>query len=460
MATSYGLDLTRALRSLRQRKAAGGYVPQSFINDILEANINTAAGNARSERALDLSEQAQKTSAENAARSLALSEANAATQKEQYATSLAEQQRQADLNRALTEEQIANAGKSSIASMVTQLPVSVLAGKQAYDWITKKTPGTATETLNDLPPSATIEPTTPTSTTASNASTIAGVGAEAPTSIENYPDWLKPRADDTLKPLDRMFGEPTGATPEMYEMGTPSMDTSIPGAAVESSPVTTGAEVGTGTTSGAAEVGGATIGGVLGTAAPYVAAARIGMPILGGILEKYSPGEEGSSNVFQQGARITGEDYMRPIEAVTETAFGVETPEIIDVAFNPGGYLMNKISGGGTWLCTAADKHIGVTKEEKKALRKLRRYVKKNHGGWLQAYFINGPELIDAIEDQEADLYKFYLTLKKGLVDTVVGMIEKDCMEDAFGFYKAITIELFQKYTPNIEIKEASGRVR
>jgi len=210
MATTYGLDLSRALRSIRQRKAAGGYVPQGFINDILEANINQAAGGARSERALSLQEEAQKTAKENAARSLALSEANAKTQKEQFATSLEEQKRRDDLNRALTEEQIANQGKSSIASMVTQVPLSIWAGKQAYDWLFPKT----------LPPTP---PATPSSITGPSPLTQPdSFNVDQSLSPENIggqtPSWLK---DESAQPSGRMFLDQT-AQPEMYDTGTPT----------------------------------------------------------------------------------------------------------------------------------------------------------------------------------------------------------------------------------------------
>jgi hypothetical protein len=93
---------------------------------------------------------------------------------------------------------------------------------------------------------------------------------------------------------------------------------------------------------------------------PYVAAAKIGMPILGSTLQKITPGEPDSSNVFQQGATITKEDYMRPIEAVSELA-GVDIPEPVEAAFNPGGYLMDKL--GGTVICTELNRQGLLSKE-------------------------------------------------------------------------------------------------
>jgi hypothetical protein len=83
-------------------------------------------------------------------------------------------------------------------------------------------------------------------------------------------------------------------------------------------------------------------------AAPAIIAAHYGMPVLGGMLSRNTPGEEGSSNVFQQGARITENEWATPIEAVSRE-MGVEMPEVAQAIFNPGGYLLGK---GGTVICT------------------------------------------------------------------------------------------------------------
>jgi hypothetical protein len=112
---------------------------------------------------------------------------------------------------------------------------------------------------------------------------------------------------------------------------------------------------------GTAGVGGAagsalgTVGSAVSTAVPYIALARIGMPLLGSALEKWTPGEPGGSNVFQQGARITKDEYMRPIEAVHE-AFGIEVPEVAEAIFNPGGYIMKSLCIIVT-ACTSPDSH-------------------------------------------------------------------------------------------------------
>ncbi len=92
---------------------------------------------------------------------------------------------------------------------------------------------------------------------------------------------------------------------------------------------------------------GATAGSIVGTAAPYVAAARVGMPVLGNALQQISPGEPDSSNFFQQAATITKDDYMRPIEAGS-AALGAELPEAVETIINPAG----KALSSGTVICT------------------------------------------------------------------------------------------------------------
>ncbi len=138
----------------------------------------------------------------------------------------------------------------------------------------------------------------------------------------------------------------------------------VPGALADSAPallpVTEGstlapaAEIGTESAfnAGAGAAGGelaagATAGSIVGTAAPYVAAARVGMPVLGNALQQVSPGEPDSSNFFQQAATITKDDYMRPIEAGS-AALGAELPEAVETIINPAG----KALSSGTVICT------------------------------------------------------------------------------------------------------------
>jgi hypothetical protein len=100
--------------------------------------------------------------------------------------------------------------------------------------------------------------------------------------------------------------------------------------------------------SGATEAGGATLSSALGTvgsavstAMPYIALARVGMPIVGRAM-KSLPGHE-NETVLGQMADLTQKDYMRPMERLTELAFtgGKALPKWTGI-FNPGGYLLKR----------------------------------------------------------------------------------------------------------------------
>jgi hypothetical protein len=97
-----------------------------------------------------------------------------------------------------------------------------------------------------------------------------------------------------------------------------------------------------------AETGGATLSSALGTvgsaastAMPYIALARVGMPIVGRAM-KSLPGHE-NETVLGQMADLTQKDYMRPMERLTELAFtgGKALPKWTGI-FNPGGYLLKR----------------------------------------------------------------------------------------------------------------------
>ena len=113
--------------------------------------------------------------------------------------------------------------------------------------------------------------------------------------------------------------------------------------------------------------GGASALGIVGTAAPYIAAARIGMPILGNTLDQvhswFGIDDPDSSNVFAQLARVTEEDYMRPIEALSSRFLGVDIPEPAQWIFNPAGQLMKSVCIIVT-ACTSPDsEEVNITRE-------------------------------------------------------------------------------------------------
>lgn len=126
------------------------------------------------------------------------------------------------------------------------------------------------------------------------------------------------------------------------------------------------------------------------------------------------------------------------------------------------GVVVGAVVGGvvglatNTWICTATHKHVGMSKEQKSSMKKLRRYAKTHYPGWLEFYNQYGPILIEGIELNEHDLEMFYGIVKRKLVEPCVQLIEQGYLELAFNLYKDKTTELFKEYTPDITIQEVS----
>ena len=135
------------------------------------------------------------------------------------------------------------------------------------------------------------------------------------------------------------------------------------------------------------------------------------------------------------------------IGGATAAGFGIGGPVGASIGFVIGGVsALTK----GTWLCTAINKYVGTSKEQKAAMKKLRRYSKNNHPAWLNAYFVDGPLLIEGIEKAEGDLQAFYSALRDTLVVPVFKLVTEGQMEAAFDLYRQITIGLCKKYAPQI----------
>ena len=113
------------------------------------------------------------------------------------------------------------------------------------------------------------------------------------------------------------------------------------------------------------------------------------------------------------------------------------------------------MSGGDTWLCTATKKHVGLKTDEEKAMRKLRRFARRNYRKWLNAYLVDGPDLIEAIQKAEKDVVAFYSALRGSLIVPVVDLVMAGKMDEAFELYKQITVDLCKKYAPQINTEVA-----
>ena len=116
------------------------------------------------------------------------------------------------------------------------------------------------------------------------------------------------------------------------------------------------------------------------------------------------------------------------------------------------GAVMGLVGGGGTWLCTEINKHIELDKSEQSILEALRIYAEEKHNGWWKAYLSEGSKLVAAINEQEGE--RFYLELKKTLVNQVMERIQDGDPEGAYEIYFNKTVALMSEY--GIDFKEVS----
>jgi hypothetical protein len=147
--------------------------------------------------------------------------------------------------------------------------------------------------------------------------------------------------------------------------------------------------------------------------------------------------------------------------AVAGTAAGLAASYAlmtIGIALGPAGMIGGAILGavGGlvgssTWLCTAIEEHVGVSKEEKKAMRRLRRYTRRHHSTWLASYLVFGRLLVNYIDKVEDDKILFYARLKPVLVYPVVKLVGEGKMEEAFELYRTETMNVIKSYLPVLD---------
>ncbi len=348
------IDLNSIWRKINAKKASGGYVPQGFTEDVLKANIAAEIQRADRERALTMDQQRMDeakrqfeiSKAENTrqfdsaqAERDRLAKDAAAARLNEFNTNtgltkeqLAQREKEFATTSNLTADQVSAAKTQGLTSSLVQLPMAYIAGKSLYKDLLGK--------------SGTEVPPTTANPLVSNkyAPKIQGTGGEpfatdAPLAPDVMPVETAPAADIGTESAGAWNTNPTvDYAPVGTETGLQStvdygLDTSTPAA-----------EIGT-ESAGAWNAGGATGSSIAGNAMPYVAAARVGMPILGNALQKISPGEPDSSNAFQQAATITKDDYYRPIEAVSAN-LGAEMPEPVETIVNPAGRAM------ATVICT------------------------------------------------------------------------------------------------------------
>ncbi len=399
--------LSKIQRWMSAKKAAGQTVQPWEMEAAFEGEMDSVAGQQTQNRSLSL--QADRD---------------------------AETKRMNDINANLKQEEI-DAGKTSaITGTVTNAALLNYAMKD---------PETGTTPIGNLydkimgpkttvPTTTTTPPTTPTGVPMANA--------------EPYNPMVGNPAPYEYNPV----GEATAATAATDAAASTVGATgeAIGGGAIDMTEagLMSGAE-------GASAAGGATLTGILGTAAPYVALGKIGMPYAGqyssDAFSKVGLGEEGSSNVFQQHARMVGRGQEGVMTPMYEELTGNKMPTAISAITNPAGAALKWMDS--TWLCTEVAKYVGVSAEDQTALKKLRRYSLKNHKPWLKEYLDKGKLLVEKINESIPSAEgrtAFYGELKKNMVDPVVWLTSQGREDEAFFKYKAVTLELFDKYLPGI----------
>jgi len=202
----------------------------------------------------------------------------------------------------------------------------------------------------------------------------------------------------------------------------------------------TGTYVGEGAAYGA-NAAGVGIGTIASYAVPAVIAAHYGMPVLGNILSKVTPGEEGSSNVFQQGAREVGNNWDRPIEGVSEL-LGInvsEAPKIVQVLANPGSFIADFLGFGGGGGCIIVTACTDRNSPEVNVTRQYRDMFLTP--GQLRGYYWLAEKLVPRMQKSDS-LCKY---MKKHLVDHLIryGEYKLDLTEKKPSIMDRVTSNIF-----------------
>ena len=174
------------------------------------------------------------------------------------------------------------------------------------------------------------------------------------------------------KTFSQIWPETTGggAVPPIVDAGTSLQMTSEFGAADAGLTAAESSEVaGLGaSTSGISATGaaGASLSSIASYALPWVAAAKIGMPIFGkvmgqGFRDAFGIDPAGSNTIAQLN-RAAGRGVEGAVVPLIEEVGGVDLPDIAEFAINPPGYLLSKCII--VTACTSADSpEVDITRE-------------------------------------------------------------------------------------------------
>ncbi len=104
-----------------------------------------------------------------------------------------------------------------------------------------------------------------------------------------------------------------------------------------------------------------------------------------------------------------------------------------------------------SWICTAIDEKSHIINDDKAELAKLRMYAINEHNQEFSAYVNNGPTLIHAINKSGLGLVVFDF-LNKTLIRYCIERIRKGKFEEAYQYYKKITLGLCRQYSVDLKV--------
>lgn len=202
-----------------------------------------------------------------------------------------------------------------------------------------------------------------------------------------------------------------------------------------------------GTTAGAS-------GGLMASMAPYMAPFSTGL--LAGTLAKSGTGKEvGKALLFGGGGE---KEQAAAAGVVGGAASGAAMGSVLPGVGTIVGGVIGGIVGGisslfeDSWICTACNRIVGMSKEEIDKMDTLRMYCTEKHKGWLDAYIIEAPMLVKEIAESEKDIKAFYNRIREVLIEPI---LKEEDLEKCFEIYLSNVQDLFNRYMPEFEFKEA-----
>lgn len=383
-------DLRRLRSMMRQYQAVGKTLPPTLIRDYMEGQASAA----------------QATGERSAVRSL-----------EQQR--LSQSKNLEDRRLALQREQMEKSDEAARMSGLMNLGVLGMAAEgqwgtfsKGYDYIKGKVGGETAAEVATTPPTqtgggaASIQALTPHIPMESIGQTVGTAGAYAPTATSGG-------IGQTIGTAGEFVGGVQADLGMTAAVGSDALATTT------ALPTTTGSAA-TGTTA-------TTFGSSL---LPVLGPAGVGFGV-----GKIAQGAMGTKS----GGAITGMGAGMGIAAMAGMG-----PVGIAVAGIAG------LLGGGSWLCTEYDNHIGLETHEMQLLVVFRKYCNSKHHAAFQYYLEHGEELINTIDAKVDDVLEFYRDFGENVLKPVFKYLEADNIENAYTHYSESTLAFMEKFTPHL----------